>query len=63
MAGQQTGDPAKLVQTLLELTAMSEPPQQLAAGDDSAEGRSPTEQQLIKQAGAHPELSTALNHD
>lgn len=63
MAGQQTGDPAKLAQTLLKLTAMPEPPQRLPAGEDSVEGTIQKGQQLIEQASAHPELSTGLNHD
>jgi len=63
MAGQQTGDPAKLAQTLLDSPAMSELPQRLPAGEDSFEGTIQKGQQLIGQAGAHPRLSTTLNHD
>ena len=62
MAGKQPGDSTKLAQSLLALTELPEPPQRLAAGDDSVDGMVQKGNLLIEQANAHPELSTGLDH-
>jgi len=62
MDGQQSGDPVKLAQSVLALSELPEPPLRLPAGSDSVEGLIQKGQQLIEQAGAHPDLSNNLDH-
>ncbi|PZE84386.1 SDR family oxidoreductase [Curtobacterium sp. MCBD17_032] len=63
MEGRQTGDPAKLAQTIIKLAAMPEPPLRLPAGEDSVDGIVQKGAQLAEQARAFPELSDDLNHE
>jgi NAD(P)-dependent dehydrogenase (short-subunit alcohol dehydrogenase family) len=63
MEGNQSGDPAKLAQTILGLTDLAEPPLRLPAGDDSVEGIVQKGRQLIEQAQAFPSLSASLELD
>lgn len=63
MNGKQPGDAAKLAHSLLEIVALPEPPERWAAGGDSVDGMVQKGQLLIKQANAHLELSTGLDHD
>lgn len=60
MEGQQTGDPAKLANSLLALVELVEPPVRLPAGDDAVTQVSDKGRALIAQAEAHPELSQDL---
>jgi NAD(P)-dependent dehydrogenase (short-subunit alcohol dehydrogenase family) len=60
MSGQQTGDPAKLADALLELIAKDEPPFRWAAGADAVETFEKKGRELITQANAYRELSSSL---
>ena len=63
MDGKQGGDPAKLANALVQLTALDEPPVRFAAGADAVELFETKAQTLLDQAHAHRELSSSLAHD
>ena len=63
MDGKQGGDPAKLANALVQLTALAEPPVRFAAGADAVELFENKAQTLLDQAHAHRELSSSLAHD
>jgi NAD(P)-dependent dehydrogenase (short-subunit alcohol dehydrogenase family) len=63
MDGTQGGDPAKLADALIKLTALAEPPARFAAGADAVALFEQKAHQLLAQADAHRELSTRLAHD
>jgi NAD(P)-dependent dehydrogenase (short-subunit alcohol dehydrogenase family) len=60
MSGRQTGDPAKLADALMQLIAKDDPPFRWAAGSDAVETFEKKGRELIAQANAHRELSSAL---
>jgi len=60
MSGQQTGDPAKLADALMQLIAKDDPPFRWAAGSDAVETFKKKGQELIAQANAYRELSSSL---
>jgi hypothetical protein len=60
MSGQQTGDPAKLADALMQLIAMDDPPFRWAAGGDAVETFEKKGRELIAQANAYRELSSSL---
>ena len=60
MSGQQTGDPAKLADALMQLIAMDDPPFRWAAGADAVETFEKKGRELIAQANAYRELSSSL---
>lgn len=62
MNGKQGGDPAKLADALVELTAQDEPPARFAAGADAVEAFEAKANTLLAQADAHRELSSSLSH-
>jgi NAD(P)-dependent dehydrogenase (short-subunit alcohol dehydrogenase family) len=63
MDGTQGGDPAKLADALVKLTALEEPPARFAAGADAVAIFEQKANELLAQAEAHRELSTSLAHD
>jgi NAD(P)-dependent dehydrogenase (short-subunit alcohol dehydrogenase family) len=63
MNGQQGGDPAKLAQALVRLAGSAEPPLRWAAGADALGVFEQKAGQLLAQADAHRELSSALAHE
>jgi NAD(P)-dependent dehydrogenase (short-subunit alcohol dehydrogenase family) len=63
MNGQQGGDPAKLAHALVQLADSAEPPLRWAAGADAVAAFEQKAQQLLAQADAHRELSSALAHE
>ncbi len=63
MSGQQSGDPAKLANALLELVAKDDPPLRWPAGADAVEAFEKKGGQLIEQANAYRELSSSLGID
>ncbi len=63
MSGQQSGDPAKLANALLELVAKDDPPLRWPAGADAVETFEKKGRQLIEQANAYRELSSSLGVD
>ncbi|MEZ0446880.1 SDR family oxidoreductase [Cellulomonas sp. ICMP 17802] len=63
MNGQQTGDPAKLADALVQLAALDEPPLRFAAGTDAVGVFEQKAQDLLAQADAHRDLSSSLAHD
>ena len=63
MNGQQGGDPAKLGRALVQLMALDEPPLRWIAGADAVAAVEQKAQQLLAQADAHRELSSALAHE
>jgi NAD(P)-dependent dehydrogenase (short-subunit alcohol dehydrogenase family) len=60
MSGQQTGDPAKLADALMQLIAKDDPPFRWAAGADAVETFEKKGRELIAQANAYRELSSSL---
>jgi len=62
MDGKQGGDPAKLADALVQLTALEEPPVRFAAGADAVATFEQKANQLLAQADAHRQLSTNLAH-
>jgi len=60
MSGQQTGDPAKLAEALMQLIAKDDPPFRWAAGSDAVETFEKKGRELIAQANAYLELSSSL---
>jgi NAD(P)-dependent dehydrogenase (short-subunit alcohol dehydrogenase family) len=63
MSGQQTGDPAKLADALMELMAKDGLPFRWPAGADAVEAFEKKGQELIEQANAYRELSSSLAID
>lgn len=63
MNGQQTGDPAKLADALVQLAALDEPPARFAGGADAVETFEQKAKTLLSQADAHRELSSNLALD
>jgi hypothetical protein len=63
MNGQQGGDPAKLANALVRLASEEEPPLRFVAGADAVETIERKAKDLLAQAEAHRELSSALAHD
>lgn len=63
MSGQQSGDPAKLANALMQLIAKDDPPQRWPAGADAVETLEKKGQELIDQANAHRDLSSSLGID
>jgi hypothetical protein len=53
MNGKQSGDPAKLAQSLLSALALPEPPERWVAGADAVEGVAQKGRLLVQQANAH----------
>ena len=62
MDGTQGGDPVKLAEALIELTALDEPPLRFAAGADAVETFEQKAAALRLSAQAHRELSINLAH-
>jgi NAD(P)-dependent dehydrogenase (short-subunit alcohol dehydrogenase family) len=62
MNGQQTGDPAKLANALIQLAGQDQPPLRFAAGADAVATLEQKAQDLLAQADAHRELSSNLAH-
>lgn len=63
MNGQQSGDPAKLADALVQLASQDEPPLRFAAGADAVGAFEHKAKDLFAQAGAYRELSGSLAHD
>ncbi|MET0520704.1 MAG: SDR family oxidoreductase [Jiangellaceae bacterium] len=63
MNGQQTGDPAKLADALIQLAALEEPPLRFPAGADAVATLENRAKLLLEQADANRELSSSLAHD
>jgi len=63
MNGKQGGDPAKLGRALVQVMALPEPPQRWIAGADAVTAVEQKAHELLAQADAHRELSSALDHD
>ena len=63
MSGQQTGDPAKLADALMQLIARDDPPFGWAAGADAVETFEKKGWELIAQGSAYRELSSSLAID
>jgi NAD(P)-dependent dehydrogenase (short-subunit alcohol dehydrogenase family) len=60
MSGQQTGDPAKLADALMQLIAKDDLPFRWPAGADAVQTFEKKGQALIDQANAYRELSSSL---
>jgi NAD(P)-dependent dehydrogenase (short-subunit alcohol dehydrogenase family) len=63
MNGQQSGDPAKLADALIQLAAQDEPPLRFPGGADAVTTFENRARLLQAQADANRELSSNLNHD
>jgi NAD(P)-dependent dehydrogenase (short-subunit alcohol dehydrogenase family) len=63
MNGQQSGDPAKLADALVQLASQDEPPLRFAAGADAVGAFEQKAKDLLAQADAYHELSSNLAHD
>ena len=63
MNGQQSGDPAKLADALVQLASRDEPPLRFAAGADAVGAFEQKAKALFAQADAYRELSSNLAHD
>ena len=63
MNGQQSGDPAKLADALVQLASQDEPPLRFAAGADAVGAFEQKAKALFAQADAYRELSSNLAHD
>jgi NAD(P)-dependent dehydrogenase (short-subunit alcohol dehydrogenase family) len=63
MSGQQSGDPAKLADALMQLIANDDPPFRWPAGADAVETFEKKGRELIEQANAYRELSSSLGID
>lgn len=63
MNGQQSGDPAKLADALVQLASQDKPPVRFAAGADAVGAFEQKAKDLLAQAGAYRELSSNLAHD
>jgi NAD(P)-dependent dehydrogenase (short-subunit alcohol dehydrogenase family) len=60
MIGQQSGDPAKLANALVQLAGQDEPPQRFTAGADAIATVEQKAKDLLAQADAYRDLSTSL---
>jgi NAD(P)-dependent dehydrogenase (short-subunit alcohol dehydrogenase family) len=63
MNGKQGGDPAKLAAALVSISELDEPPVRFLAGADAVQTAEQKAAELIRQANAHRELSSSLQHD
>ena len=63
MNGQQSGDPAKLADALVQLANQDEPPLRFAAGADAVGAFEQKAKDLFAQADAYRELSSNLAHN
>ena len=63
MNGQQSGDPAKLANALIQLAGQDEPPRRFAAGADAIATVKQKAKDLLAQADAYRELSSNLAYD
>jgi len=63
MSGEQTGDPAKLADALMQLIAKDDRPFRWPAGADAVETFEKKGRELIDQANAYRELSSSLAID
>ena len=63
MNGQQSGDPAKLADALVQLASQDEPPLRFAAGADAVGAFEQKAKDLFAQADAYRELSSNLAHN
>ena len=63
MDGKQSGNPAKLANTLVRLVALDEPPARFAAGADAVQTFEAKARTLLDQAHAHRDLSGSLAYD
>jgi NAD(P)-dependent dehydrogenase (short-subunit alcohol dehydrogenase family) len=63
MNGRQGGDPAKLADALVQLARQDEPPLRFPAGADAVAALEKKADDLLTQAGAHRDLSSALARD
>jgi NAD(P)-dependent dehydrogenase (short-subunit alcohol dehydrogenase family) len=63
MNGQQSGDPAKLADALIQLAAQDEPPLRFPGGADAVTTFEDRSELLQAQADANRELSSNLDHD
>jgi NAD(P)-dependent dehydrogenase (short-subunit alcohol dehydrogenase family) len=63
MNGQQSGDPAKLADALIQLAAQDEPPLRFPGGADAVTTFQNRARLLQAQADANRELSSNLDHD
>ena len=63
MDGQQSGDPAKLADALVQLAARGEPPLRFPAGADAVTTFEDRATLLLEHAHANRELSSNLDHD
>ena len=63
MSGEQTGDPAKLADALMQLIAKDDRPFRWPAGADAVETFEKKGHELIDQANAHRKLSSSLAID
>jgi NAD(P)-dependent dehydrogenase (short-subunit alcohol dehydrogenase family) len=63
MNGQQSGDPAKLADALVQLAGQDEPPLRFAAGADAIATVEQKAKDLLAQADAYRKLSSNLAHD
>ena len=63
MNGQQSGDPAKLADALIQLAAQDEPPLRFPGGADAVTTFENRAKLLQAQADANRELSSNLDHD
>src|SRR5580692_2174008 len=62
MNGQQSGDPAKLAEALIQLIDTGNPPLRWAAGADAVQTLEQKARTLFEWYGDHRELSSALAH-
>jgi NAD(P)-dependent dehydrogenase (short-subunit alcohol dehydrogenase family) len=63
MNGQQSGDPAKLAEALIQLAAQDEPPLRFPGGADAVTTLEARAKLLQAQADENRELSSNLDHD
>ncbi len=63
MNGKQGGDPAKLAEALIKLASQDEPPVRWVAGADAVETVEQKGRDLIAQAEAYRDVSSALAHE
>jgi len=61
ISGQQSGDPAKLADALMQLIGRDEPPFRWPAGADAVETFEKKARELLSQADANRELSSSLS--
>jgi NAD(P)-dependent dehydrogenase (short-subunit alcohol dehydrogenase family) len=63
MSGQQTGDPAKLADALMQLVSKDKPPFRWPAGADAVKTFEQKGRELIDQANMYRDLSSSLDID